>query len=254
LPTFAACDAKARELGVQTVLCDVGYKPKETMDECLDRQWVAMWGEEAPARFAEVHTVLRRARAVDNFQCMARALQDTAANLAAYEAGDKYASTPSGKVLRQRVAMWEGCPAFWSSRALAMADKADQINAAHLERVALANAEKVTAWRAGERVTLPRDVGPLVRIEGDTVATSWGARAPLEHVARLLKIARRVHAEGGKVYTHGDGPAVGHFRVNSISPDFSMIIGCHPFTSDECHHAARLIDAATACTSEGVTQ
>jgi hypothetical protein len=222
------------------------------LSEAMRGHAVAMWGDDAPARFDEVQTVLRRARAVDNFQCLARALQDTAGAVDQYEKGTAYAVAPSGHRLRQRVAMWENCPAYWAQKAHAMADKADELNAAHLARVALANAAKITAWRAGERVTLARDVGPLVRIEGDTVATSWGARVPLEHAARLLKIARRAHAEGGKVYAHGEGPAVGHFRVNSIAPDFSMVIGCHPFTSEECHHAAGLIDAATACELEGV--
>lgn len=46
LATFEDVDSKCRDMGVQTVLCDVSYKMKETLDECHDRGWIGMRGED----------------------------------------------------------------------------------------------------------------------------------------------------------------------------------------------------------------
>jgi len=46
LTTFDEVDAECKKMGVQTVLCDVSYKMKETLDECHDRGWIGMRGED----------------------------------------------------------------------------------------------------------------------------------------------------------------------------------------------------------------
>jgi len=47
--TFDEVDTKCKELGAQTVLCDCSYKMKETLDECQDRGWIPMRGEDKQA-------------------------------------------------------------------------------------------------------------------------------------------------------------------------------------------------------------
>lgn len=42
----------------------------------------------------------------------------------------------------------------------------------------------------------------------------------------------------------GAGPMVGHYRVNNIGADGSLIIGCHEFSPAE---ARRLYDVLTSC-------
>ena len=136
-------------------------------------------------------------------------------------------------------------PRYWQSIAESVADHADTIGAQHAEKLAAREAAKIAAWRAGERVAISRQLSPRVRIVGDTLETSHGARVPLEHAARLVKIAKRIAAKGGENFAPGTGPQVGHFRVTSIAADFATVIGCHNFTSDEAMHAIKLIEEAT---------
>ena len=109
----------------------------------------------------------------------------------------------------------------------------DSLNVQILARNAVIHAENIQKWRNGENVTIPRDVPVMARIKGDIVETSWGAHVPLDHAARLVRIAQRVAARGGMTYTTGTGPRVGHFQVNRIGSDLSALIGCHSFNSSE---------------------
>ena len=136
-------------------------------------------------------------------------------------------------------------PEYWRSIADSVANHADTIGAQHAARIAAQEAAKIAAWRAGEHVAIPRQLSPMVRIVGDTLETSHGARVPLNHAARLVKIAKRIAEKGGEHFAPGTGPQVGHFRVTSIAADFATIIGCHSFTSDEAMHAIKLIEEAT---------
>jgi hypothetical protein len=124
-----------------------------------------------------------------------------------------------------------------------MADVTDAREAYRVQAIAR-NAEKVQAWRNGENVRLPQDVPTMARVVGDAVQTSHGASVPLAHACRLIRIAERVAANGGKEWPNGDGPMVGHFRVIRIDADMTAVIGCHEFESTEARHAIELIRAA----------
>ena len=158
---------------------------------------------------------------------------------------------PSGTNVRVRLREYavfctDGeAPEYWRSIADSVANHADTIGTQHAEKLAAQEAAKIAAWRAGEHVAIPRQLSPMVRIVGDTLETSHGARVPLEHAARLVKIAKRIAAKGGEHFAAGTGPQIGHFRVTSIAADFATVIGCHNFTSDESMHAIKLIEAAT---------
>lgn len=97
------------------------------------------------------------------------------------------------------------------------------------------NAADIEAWKSGERnaLSLGHEGPTFARIKGDEVQTSRGASVPLAHAVRLMSIARRIIAAGGKKWADGEGPQVGGFRVNEIRADGSAVIGCHEFGAEE---------------------
>lgn len=206
--------------------------------------------KERAAIIAELSRLQSRARRVLAAYTLETVCKDVAETCTEYEtraADSSYTGgyglpTPSGII--SALAKWPECPAHLRNMAEPIAARARAIQAAHGERIARINAAKIEAWRAGERVTVPHDVETMVRIVGDEVQTSRGAVVPLEHAARLIKLARRIASHGGQKWANGDGPIVGHFRVNAIEADLSAIIGCHTFSAEESARAAALIEAA----------
>lgn len=186
-------------------------------------------------------------------QLLTAAIERARADLSSYmqsvELGGGY-SVPSDNVsyrARQYAAayaMHGGKPsALILERAAAAIADIKAISENHAARMAERNAAKIAEWRAGGRVSVPRDIPPMVRIVGDILETSHGASVPVPHAVRLIDIARRAAERGGADYESGTGPKVGHFTVTNIGADMSAVIGCHTFTSEEGQHAAALIDA-----------
>lgn len=207
--------------------------------------------KERAAKVAELAAIDSRARRILAAHKLAKAIQDTADTCAEYQrdvqAGARSYYLPGSRTVRDALQAWAKCgdvPAFWRDKAETVAALADTIRAEHAARKAAENAEKIEAWRRGERVSLPGDVPTMARIVGENVETSRGASVPLAHAARLVRLAERVAASGGQSWPDGTGPQVGHYRVNAIGPDMSAVIGCHEFSADESRRAVALIKAA----------
>ncbi len=145
----------------------------------------------------------------------------------------------------------------WERIARAAAEAANVRAAAEYARLAREHAESIAQWRAGASVRLGYSVPTMARIRGDVVETSRGASVPLEHAARLVRIAQRVAQRGGADWVPGTGPRVGHYQVQSIGADLSAVIGCHEFSAEE---SARIVADIIAhpcyagATADGVTQ
>ena len=127
---------------------------------------------------------------------------------------------------------------YWQTRADAIVSTIATQRAEFKSRLNARNADAVSAWRNGATNYLPSGLPTMARIVGDTVETSRGARVPLAHAVRLVRIAERVAARGGNTWGANDGPMVGHYRVSSIGADLSAVIGCHEFDAAE---SARLV-------------
>lgn len=100
----------------------------------------------------------------------------------------------------------------------------------------------VAKWEAGEQIPHfhyrdPDSGSVLLRIVGEEVETSLGARAPLDHVRRVLRFVDKLRAtpEGQTasdidVSSHGHANVVlGHYTLDRISKD-GVHAGCHFFS------------------------
>lgn len=86
-------------------------------------------------------------------------------------------------------------------------------------------AEALEKWRNGENVYRNFEVTAL-RINGDEVETSRGARIPLDHAVKAWPLLKRLH-DSGQEYIAGDHTIkLGHYSVSRITRE-NMIVGCH---------------------------
>ena len=115
---------------------------------------------------------------------------------------------------------------------------------ARLERIAAArqkqyeadNAGKVAAWIAGDNVQFPWGIRECyLRIEGEELVTSQGARVPIDHALKALPLVRAVVARGERWERNGHQIRLGHYQIDSIEADGTVKAGCHvvPFSEIE---------------------
>lgn len=97
-----------------------------------------------------------------------------------------------------------------------------------LAAIARESAEKVERWQAGERVELPYNLERVyLRIEGDELVTSRGARVPVSHAKRVLAFIRACKASGTAYQRNGHTIHIGHYAVDSIDVEGNVKAGCH---------------------------
>lgn len=123
--------------------------------------------------------------------------------------------------------------------------RADKERAARMEceRVAMLELpEKIAAWRNGSSVQWwgVRDVPTMLRIKGDEVETSLGARVPLDHAKRVLPFVLKLHENGEEWKTNGHTLHLGHYQLDRIDAD-GVHAGCHHIPWDEVERFAALV-------------
>jgi hypothetical protein len=95
-------------------------------------------------------------------------------------------------------------------------------------------AELIQRFRAGDPYAgyIP-GVSPMLRVVGDEVHTSLGARFPVSHAVRGLAFIRRVRESGKQYVRNGHTIPLGHYAIDRIEPDGMVHAGCHVVTWDE---------------------
>ena len=131
------------------------------------------------------------------------------------------------------------------------ANKARQEAQAAREAKAAADfAEKLPKWLAGENVHVSFGYsGPAyLRIIGDTVQTSQGAEAPLDHVRKALPLVLRAIRAGVSFRPEGGHTIrLGHYTLSEVNADTQTVrAGCHTFAFAEILRFAGTVPAATA--------
>jgi hypothetical protein len=105
---------------------------------------------------------------------------------------------------------------------------------------ALTLPDRIAKWRDGQRVYGSLSQVPcMLRIQDETVETSWGARVPIDHARRVLKLVRACRSTGRTYQRNGHTVHVGNYAVDSISEQGTLTAGCHVI---EWQEIARIAD------------
>lgn len=125
------------------------------------------------------------------------------------------------------------------------------------------------AWRAGERQPVAPagfyrfadkarkcpDGGAMLRAEGvtrdtsgeitgGTLRTSQGAEVPLTHAIRAFRFLKLCRESGKAWRANGRTVRVGHFQIQEVRADGSLIAGCHFIAWGEVERLARALGVA----------
>jgi hypothetical protein len=109
-------------------------------------------------------------------------------------------------------------------------------------------ADKIKSWRDGKEVRLRfgyGDATTMMRIKGDEVQTSKGARFPVEHAKRAFHIVARCKRNGVDWVRNGHSIQVGHFTLDRIHPNGDVLAGCHFVKWEEIELCARELGILT---------
>jgi hypothetical protein len=100
-------------------------------------------------------------------------------------------------------------------------------------------AERIQRFRAGDSITsyIP-GVSPMLRLIGNEVQTSLGARFPVSHALLALAFIRQIRASGREYVRNGHTVHLGHYAVDRIEPDGTVHAGCHVVKWEEIEHIA----------------
>ncbi len=90
------------------------------------------------------------------------------------------------------------------------------------------HAEQIRRFRAGD---LPASyipgLSPMLRVMGEEVQTSLGARFPVSHARRALAFIFKVRESGQEYVRNGHTIHLGHYVIDRIESDGTVHAGCH---------------------------
>lgn len=88
--------------------------------------------------------------------------------------------------------------------------------------------ERIWQFRAGDpNVSYIPGVSPMLRVVGNEVQTSLGARFPVSHARRELAFIREVRESGQEYVRNGHAIHLGNYVIDRIEPDGTVHAGCH---------------------------
>ena len=122
------------------------------------------------------------------------------------------------------------------------AEKAEQTKRERAEAL-VRQQELITKWRAGLYSGCLYDVPSMLRIDGDEVVTSRGARFPVSHAKRALAFIRRVRESGQAYVRNGHTIHLGPYALDRIEPDGMVKAGCHVVSFEEIERIAPTLDS-----------
>ena len=101
--------------------------------------------------------------------------------------------------------------------------------------------QHATEWRTGAWNGALLHVPVMLRIKGDEIETSKGARIPLDHAPRLFKLWRACIDTGRDYQRNGHTEYAGAFAIDSITADGTLRAGCHVIDAVELEHMAQIL-------------
>ena len=89
------------------------------------------------------------------------------------------------------------------------------------------NADAIAAWQRGENAWIPYEADTRLRVIGDQVETSRGAKFPITHAKRGLALVDATVARGESWQRNGHSCHLGHYQIDRIDKDGTVHAGCH---------------------------
>lgn len=130
-------------------------------------------------------------------------------------------------------------------------DKRERASAQRRERKAFRDnlhaMARRTSWRMGETGYFSHNSrtphgGVMLRVNGEQIETSQGARLPLAAAPMVWQMVNRAL---GKGYTPGlKAPSIGGYPLTRIDPDGTLVVGCHSIPYSELRSMARALNLA----------
>ena len=106
--------------------------------------------------------------------------------------------------------------------------------------------ELITKWQAGQYSGCLYYVPAMLRIDGNEVVTSRGARFPVSHAKRALAFVRKIR-ESQKAYVrNGHTIHLGPYALDRIEPNGTVTAGCHVVSWQEIDRIAPALDSVPA--------
>jgi len=140
----------------------------------------------------------------------------------------------------------EALTAVCKREAKRAAEKAEQTRREN-EREAIRHSENMAQWRAGEyHGGFPYGFPTMLRIVGDEVQTSLGARFPISHAKRALAFVRKVRDSRQAYVRNGHTIHLGPYCIDRIEADGTVKAGCHVVSWDEIERIAPFLDSLPA--------
>ena len=122
------------------------------------------------------------------------------------------------------------------------AEKAEQTKRERAEAI-VRQQELIAKWRAGQYSGSLYDVPAMLRIDGDEVVTSRGARFPVSHAKRALAFVRKIR-ESQKAYArNGHTIHLGPYALDRIEANGTVKAGCHLVSWEEIERIAPALDS-----------
>ena len=81
----------------------------------------------------------------------------------------------------------------------------------------------------------------LLRVDGDQIQTSQGARIPTAHAERIWNLIRAVMARGEAYQHNGHSEHAGDFRIDRVEVDGTLRAGCHVIEFAELQRMAQAL-------------
>ena len=102
--------------------------------------------------------------------------------------------------------------------------------------------ERLQRWVDGETDYPPGGYGEAIRlrIAGEELQTSRGARVPLEHAVKAFRVLKRLHDKGQAYQRNGHTIHLGHFALDSLDTEGNVTAGCHTVQWAEIERVAAL--------------
>jgi hypothetical protein len=103
--------------------------------------------------------------------------------------------------------------------------------------------ERLENWVNGTSDYYPysNDGEIRLRVKGDELQTSRGARVPLVHAVKAFKVIKRLHDRKQAYERNGHTIHLGHFALDAIDTNGNVRAGCHEVAWDEIARVATLV-------------